>query len=116
MSKLQDCLNEIERLQKSLHQKSSKLEQLQARLEGEQELTRELRMENNQLKTEMTSIKSDSDSKDEKIEDLRSHIRYVKKISFSLNLNLKKLPLVCFKLICPFVGDIPQKLKELKSY
>jgi len=89
MSKLQDCLNEIERLQKSLHQKSSKLEQLQARLEGEQELTRELRMENNQLKTEMTSIKSDSDSKDEKIEDLRSHIRYVKKISFSLNLNLK---------------------------
>ena len=78
MSKLQDCLNEIERLQKSLHQKSSKLEQLQARLEGEQELTRELRVENNQLKTEMSSIKSDSDSKDEKIEDLRSHIRYVK--------------------------------------
>ena len=66
---------EIERLQKNLQQKSSKLEQLQARLEGEQDLSRDLRIENNRLKTEMSSIKSDSDSKDEKIEDLRSHIR-----------------------------------------
>ena len=66
---------EIERLQKNLQQKSSKLEQLQARLEGEQDLSRDLRIENSRLKTEMSSIKSDSDSKDEKIEDLRSHIR-----------------------------------------
>ena len=73
--RLEDCLAEIERLQKNLQQKTSKLEQLQARLEGEQDLSRDLRIENNRLKTEMSSIKSDSDSKDEKIEDLRSHIR-----------------------------------------
>ena len=72
---MEDCLAEIERLQKNLQQKSSKLEQLQARLEGEQDLSRDLRIENSRLKTEMSSIKSDSDSKDEKIEDLRSHIR-----------------------------------------
>ena len=83
---MEDCLAEIERLQKNLQQKSSKLEQLQARLEGEQDLSRGLRIENSRLKTEMSSIKSDSDSKDEKIEDLRSHIRrYVQwqKISFA---------------------------------
>ena len=87
-------MTEIERLQKNLQQKSSKLEQLQARLEGEQDLSRDLRIENSRLKTEMSSIKSDSDSKDEKIEDLRSHIRRygVRNLEMSIRFSLKSRP------------------------
>ena len=73
--KLEDCLAEIQRLQQNLKQKTSRLDQLQSRLDGEQELSRELRIENTRLKSDMHSLKSDSDSKDEKIEDLRAHIR-----------------------------------------
>ena len=42
---------------------------------SQQELSRELRTENTQLKSDMVSIKSDSDEKESKIEDLRSHIQ-----------------------------------------
>ena len=42
---------------------------------SQQELSRELRTENTQLKSDMVSIKSDSDEKGSKIEDLRSHIQ-----------------------------------------
>ena len=72
---MEDCLAEIERLQQNLKQKTSRLDQLQSRLDGEQELSRELRIENTRLKSDMHSLKTDSDSKDEKIEDLRAHIR-----------------------------------------
>ena len=51
---------------------------MQTKLLANQELSRELRTENTQLKSDMVSIKSDSDEKGAKIEDLRSHIqRYV---------------------------------------
>ena len=51
---------------------------MQTKLLAQQELSRELRTENTQLKSDMVSIKSDSDEKGAKIEDLRSHIqRYV---------------------------------------
>ena len=56
----------------------AKIEQMQTKLLAQQELSRELRTENTQLKSDMVSIKSDSDEKGAKIEDLRSHIqRYV---------------------------------------
>ena len=53
----------------------SKIEQLQTKHLSQQELSRELRTENTQLKSDMVSIKSDSDEKGSKIEDLRSHIQ-----------------------------------------
>ena len=72
---MEDCLAEIQRLQQNLKQKTTRLDQLQTRLDGEQELSRELRIENTRLKSDMHSLKSDSDSKDDQIEDLRAHIR-----------------------------------------
>ena len=53
----------------------AKIEQLQTKNLSHQELSRELRTENTQLKSDMVSIKSDSDEKESKIEDLRSHIQ-----------------------------------------
>ena len=51
---------------------------MQTKLLAQQDPSRELRTENTQLKSDMVSIKSDSDEKGAKIEDLRSHIqRYV---------------------------------------
>ena len=48
---------------------------------GEQEVSRELRVENAKLKEELNDLQSSSDSQKAKIEDLRSNIqRYVTEV------------------------------------
>ena len=79
--KIDDCLAEIANLQTRLKQQSSKLDQTQTRLMGEQEVSRELRFENAKLKEDLNDLQSSSDSQKAKIEDLRSHIqRYVTEV------------------------------------
>ena len=79
--KIDDCLAEIANLQTRLKQQTSKLDQTQTKLSGEQEVSRELRLENAKLKAELNDLQSSSDSQKAKIEDLRSHIqRYVTEV------------------------------------
>ena len=76
-----DCLTEIKELQDKLRVYETKNDQIQTRILGEQEFSRELRMENTKLKTELTALKSDSEEKYAKIEDMRAHIqRYVTEV------------------------------------
>ena len=79
--KIDDCLAEISNLQNKVLQQSNKLDQTQTRLMGEQEVVRELRIENSKLKEELNNLQSSSDSQQAKIEDLRAHIqRYVTEV------------------------------------
>ena len=79
--KIDDCLAEISQLQTRLKLQSTKLDQTQSRLMGEQEVSRELRVENAKLKEELNDLQSSSDSQKAKIEDLRSNIqRYVTEV------------------------------------
>ena len=72
---------EISNLQNKVLQQSNKLDQTQTRLMGEQEVVRELRIENSKLKEELNNLQSSSDSQQAKIEDLRAHIqRYVTEV------------------------------------
>ncbi len=86
--RVSDCLREIKQLQDQCSTYQAKLETLQTRLLSEQAVSRDLRSENQSLNEELTSIKTDSNDKAAKIEDLRGHIQnYVTEVKVKLILN-----------------------------
>ncbi len=69
--RVNQCLIEIQTLQSRLSEKESSLAAMKAKVDAEKEVARELRIENNTLKEELTALKSSSDTKQSQIEDLR---------------------------------------------
>ncbi len=69
--RVNQCLIEIQTLQSRLSEEESSLAAMKAKVDAEKEVARELRIENNTLKEELTALKSSSDTKQSQIEDLR---------------------------------------------